>query len=77
MRIEITLRNPTDVVVSFYLEPWGELHRIEAGGTVTVGVEAPTQPAIEIELGPIPMFIVNDPAGAIATVYKDNVPMNA
>jgi hypothetical protein len=68
--LKFRISNSSAAVATFCLEPWGGRYRVPANGLLSVVIEAPTEPIVEWDLGDdIPTLIVQDPAGAEATVY--------
>lgn len=68
--VKFRISNSGSTFAAFCLEPWGGKYKVPPQGSLTVVIEAPDEPVVEWDLGDdILTLIVQDPAGADATVY--------
>lgn len=67
---EFRITNNTSRPTAFYLEPWGGKFTVPSQGALRVVIESPSYPVLEWEVGEdIHALVVQEPAGALATVY--------
>ena len=70
MRMELRFSNATSLPRDFQLEPWVGIYTIAERSTLTVAIDSPTTPILEVEFqGGMTLVIVHGPADADATVY--------
>jgi hypothetical protein len=67
---EFRISNNTPRATAFYLEPWGGKYTVPSHGALRVVIESPSYPVLEWEVAEdTQALIVQEPAGALATVY--------
>lgn len=75
---EFRIANSTSSAAAFYLEPWGGKYTVPSHGALRVVIEAPSYPVLEWEVADDGhALIVQEPVGALATVYDGETEVRA